>query len=102
MAQEATPTADAIFLADGVVNLAILDFKKDGPPGAKGKDYVGVHHFGFWVDDLDATAALIEANGGKASDAMPAAHGQQNYEVKFLDPNGIMIDLSHTGWVGSK
>ncbi len=102
MAQEATPTADAIFLADGVVNLAILNFKKEGPPGAVGKDYIGVHHFGFWVDDLDATQERIQANGGKASDALPVVRGKQNYEMKFLDPNGIMIDVSHTGWVGSK
>jgi methylmalonyl-CoA/ethylmalonyl-CoA epimerase len=102
MAQETTPTADAIFLADGVVNLAILNFKKDGPPGAVGKDYIGVHHFGFWVDDLDATQARIEANGGVASDALPVVRGKQNYEMKFLDPSGIMIDVSHTGWVGSQ
>ena len=39
-----------------VVSLALLDYKTDEAAGEeRGKDYVGVHHIGFWVDDLDET-----------------------------------------------
>jgi catechol 2,3-dioxygenase-like lactoylglutathione lyase family enzyme len=99
---ENTPSARAIMLSDGVVNLAILDFKNDSMAGAQGKDYVGVHHLGFQVDDLDDTQARIEGNGGSFYGEIPMARDTKNYEMKFLDPNGIMIDISQTGWVGSE
>ena len=97
-----TPMNQAIMLSDGVVNLAILNFKNDVLAGAQGKDYVGVHHLGFQVDDLDDTQARIEGNGGSFYGEIPMARDTKNYEMKFLDPNGITIDVSHTGWMGSE
>ena len=45
----------AVFLTDGYINLAILNWKteKDADAGANGPNYNGIHHFGFEVDDLD-------------------------------------------------
>ncbi len=46
--------ASGVYLSDGVMSLAILNFKTDEAAGKeKGKDFVGVHHVGFWVDDLE-------------------------------------------------
>lgn len=59
----------AIYMSDGVINLALLNFK--GKAGSKASDikegvaFVGAHHFGFQVDDLEETQKRIEANGGK-------------------------------------
>ena len=59
----------AIYMSDGVINLALLNFK--GKSGSKASDikegatFVGAHHFGFQVDDLAETEKRIEANGGK-------------------------------------
>src|SRR6266508_264675 len=59
----------AIYMTDGVINLALLNFK--GKAGSKASDlkegttFVGAHHFGFQVDDLVETQQRIEANGGK-------------------------------------
>ena len=46
------PLAEGVFLTDGVVNLAILHFKSDEASQGTGVDYVGIHHIGFWVDDV--------------------------------------------------
>jgi len=36
--------------------MALLKYKTDGAVGEEqGKDFVGVHHTGFRVDDLDET-----------------------------------------------
>ena len=99
---EPAPMVHAIMLSDGVVNLAILNFKNDVLAGAQGKDYVGIHHLGFQVDDLDDTQARIEGNGGSFCGELPTARGEKNYEMKFLDPNGVMIDISQTGWTGTE
>ena len=60
--------ASGIYLSDGVMNMAVLRYKlddvvyKDG-----GKDYVGLHHFGFWVDDLEEAKRELEANVHQSS-----------------------------------
>ena len=46
------PLAEGVFLTDGVVNLAILHFKSDEASQGTGADFVGIHHIGFWVDDV--------------------------------------------------
>src|SRR3974377_184363 len=59
----------AIYMSDGVINLALLNFT--GAAGSKASDlkdpsaHVGAPHFGFQVDDLAETQRRIEANAGK-------------------------------------
>src|SRR5580765_7483711 len=56
----------AIYMSDGVINLALLNFKgSEGSDLKDAKAFVGAHHFGFQVDDLAETQKKIEANGGK-------------------------------------
>ena len=45
----------AVFLTDGYINVAILNFKteKDADVGAHGPNFSGIHHFGVEVEDLD-------------------------------------------------
>src|SRR5437660_4348242 len=48
-----SPGASGYYLTDGDINLAILKFKSDAVAGAeRGKDWSGLHHFGFQVDDM--------------------------------------------------
>jgi predicted enzyme related to lactoylglutathione lyase len=94
----------AIYMSDGVINLALLNFKgKEGSRAsglAEGASFVGAHHFGFQVDDLAATQKRIEANGGKFFfDLGDDRHG--NFERKFKDPDGIIFDISESGWQGT-
>jgi lactoylglutathione lyase len=94
----------AIYMSDGVVNLALLNFAgkqgglaSDLPEGAS---YVGAHHFGFQVDDVAETQRRIEAAGGKFFfDLGDERHG--NFERKFKDPDGVIFDISKNGWVGT-
>src|SRR6202011_5063968 len=57
----------AVFLTDGYINLAILNWKteKSADVGANGPNYSGIHHFGFEVEDLDEAAANIERARGE-------------------------------------
>ncbi len=94
--------ADGIYLSDGVINLAILDYKTDEAAGReRGKDYVGVHHFGFWVDSLEDAEKTIEAHGGEFFLDLPVDKESLYYEKKYRDPNGVIFDISHNGWVGA-
>ena len=51
-----------MFLTDGDVNLAILNFKSDAAAGAeRGKGFSGIHHIGFQVESLEAIAGIRRA-----------------------------------------
>jgi catechol 2,3-dioxygenase-like lactoylglutathione lyase family enzyme len=96
----------AVFLTDGYINLAILNWKteKSADVGANGPNYSGIHHFGFEVEDLDDAAAKLERAHGKRLEEKPgldmemAAGGHRNFEMKWAGPDDVVIDISHTGW----
>ena len=86
-------SAFGVMMSDGTVNLAILKFPTDAHAGdERGKDFVGLHHMGFVVDDVAALKPKIEANGGRYHMRVPSRPESES-EVKFLDPNGIVFDI---------
>jgi glyoxylase I family protein len=104
-----SPGACGYYLSDGNVNLAILNFRSDAVAGVeRGKEWSGIHHIGFQVDSLDQIASRLDAAGSKPRDDVNAAlgvgqgtrHGG-NVEVKYSGPDGVMVDVSETGWVGT-
>ncbi len=99
--------AGAVFLSDGYINLAILNWKteKDADVGPDGPNYNGIHHIGFQVDDLDQTADKLEDVDGERlnqrHDDMTLAEtaaAPRNFEVKWAGPDGVVIDVSKSGW----
>jgi catechol 2,3-dioxygenase-like lactoylglutathione lyase family enzyme len=92
--------ARGVYLSDGVINLALLHYKSEAFAGQRGCDFVGVHHFGFIVDDVAATRKAIEAAGGRHWMGEPAG-GTGFYEVKYHDPDGIAFDITANGWAGA-
>jgi catechol 2,3-dioxygenase-like lactoylglutathione lyase family enzyme len=92
--------AEGVFLTDGVVNLALLKFKDDVAAQGTGKDYVGLHHVGFWVDNAEATGTQAKTAGAKWIMGDPNNPG--GYEVKYSDPNGVIFDISEEGWAGAQ
>ena len=95
--------ATGLYLSDGVMCLALLSYKTDEAAGLdKGKDFIGVHHVGFWVDDLDASSEEIEKNGGTFFLDLPMEKDSLYYEKKYRDPDGVIFDISQNGWVGAK
>jgi len=92
--------AKGVYLSDGVINLALLHYKSDEYAGQRGRDFVGLHHFGFLVDDVAGTRKAIEDAGGKHWMGEPD-EDSPFYEVKFHDPNGIVVDITAKGWTGA-
>lgn len=103
-----SPLAKGCYVSDGVITLALLDYKTDEWAGyvegedERGKDWTGIHHIGFWVDDIDETEKKIEKAGGKYFQGRPGKDDDTAfYEMKFRDPMGNIVDATHLGWGGS-
>jgi catechol 2,3-dioxygenase-like lactoylglutathione lyase family enzyme len=95
--------ASGIYLSDGVINLALLNYKgKTGSGLDNASSFVGAHHFGFQVDDLEDTQQRIEANGGTFFFDLGKDAEKENFERKFKDPDGVIFDISQKGWVGTQ
>jgi methylmalonyl-CoA/ethylmalonyl-CoA epimerase len=94
---------DGLILSDGTINLAILRFATDEAAGVeRGRHFEGLHHIGFEVDDVDATAQRVSAMGARPRDDIDAAlglthDGPVKGEFKYEGPNGVVFDLSEPG-----
>ena len=106
-----SPNASGYYLSDGNINLAILNFKNDDVAGPEyGTGYSGIHHIGFEVESLDQMAERLQQAGSQPRDEINRALGigmdgpkrHSNVEVKYSGPDGVIIDISETGWVGTK
>jgi len=94
------------FLSDGVMNLAILHFKNDQAAGVeRGSGFKGIHHIGFEVEDMATIQEKLAAAGStrrhdveQALGVMPGER-KHNVEVKYTGPDGVMVDVSETGWI---
>lgn len=103
-----SPLAKGCYVSDGVINIALLAYKTDEWAGyvegedERGKDWQGIHHLGFWVDDLEETERKIEKAGGKYFQGRPTEKSPDTfYEMKFRDPHGVIVDCTHLGWGGA-
>jgi catechol 2,3-dioxygenase-like lactoylglutathione lyase family enzyme len=95
--------SSAVYMSDGTVNLALLNFTgSKGSGRADMKDFVGAHHFGFIVDDVAEAHKRVEAAGGKFFMDLGEDVEKENFERKFQDPDGIIIDISRKGWTGAR
>ncbi|PKB80063.1 MAG: hypothetical protein BZY88_10130, partial [SAR202 cluster bacterium Io17-Chloro-G9] len=68
IAQLDSANAKGFFLSDGNINMAILDFQNDAVAGERGKDYSGIHHIGFEVEDLEETENRLAKANAKPMD----------------------------------
>jgi catechol 2,3-dioxygenase-like lactoylglutathione lyase family enzyme len=97
-------TAEGYYLSDGHVNVAILKFKSEDPATTEGAPrYTGVHHFGLEVEDMKKARARFEKAGAVHRPYPGTAEMEKrgNVEVKFSGPDGVTIDLSEHGWLGT-
>src|SRR5437762_13778125 len=63
--EEHLEMGSGIYLSDGVINLALLKYKRER--GSRLKDaasFVGAHHCGFQAENLEATRKQTGAAGG--------------------------------------
>jgi catechol 2,3-dioxygenase-like lactoylglutathione lyase family enzyme len=70
--------------------LAFFQARGDSPPARLDYESVGLNHFGFVVDDLDAARDRLERLG-------ITAHSEADYDpgrrLYFFDPDGIEVEL---------
>jgi catechol 2,3-dioxygenase-like lactoylglutathione lyase family enzyme len=78
----------AVYLSDGYINLAILP--ANGEPE-------GIDHFGFLVDDIEATGRVGKDAGAQTGIA-PRPRDGRYAEFRLHDPVGTGVDLSEAGW----
>ena len=84
----------AIDLTDGTVGITILP---TGVPSAGSRSGTGIDHIGFTTADEDAVRGRITAAGATESNQVNL--GNAYYELKFVGPEGIIVDVGH--WVGT-
>jgi catechol 2,3-dioxygenase-like lactoylglutathione lyase family enzyme len=99
-----------VWLSDGYIYFAILKYgDADAPKLGPGQtsDLRGIHHIGFQVDDLQATAKAMERDGVRFvphpdrdhSDPTPmvtVSEGAAN--LKYLGPDAVQFDVRQKGW----
>jgi catechol 2,3-dioxygenase-like lactoylglutathione lyase family enzyme len=66
---------------------------------------IGIHHYGFIVDNLDRAVAKLPANVTRGTTPQISAgvggpEGARPAEVRFIDPWGNNVDLSSRGFLG--
>ena len=99
-----SPLATGVYLSDGDLNVAVLNFKS--AEAADRNDGLGpvfgLHHFGFWVEDMeDIRRRLVEA-GAEHRENRQAAATTSFFEEKYKGPDGVMIDVAEHGWAGAR
>lgn len=91
-----------VYMTDGVMNVALLDFGDEPTPGFEDQpDYEGIIHFGMWVDNTEETDRKIKAAGGAWMTGRFEKSPDVFYEVKYKTPEGIVFDVTANGWRGA-
>ena len=91
-----------IYMTDGVMNVALLNFGDEPIAGFEDKKgYHGLLHFGMWVDSLEDTDARVKAAGGSYMTGRKETNPNVYYEVKYRTPEGIVFDVTESGWKGA-
>ena len=84
-----------LYMTDGTINMALLKVRPE-----KGEK-TGLFHFGMWVDDLDESEKTLNEGGGTYLMGREDRNPNTFYEVKYRDPDGIVFDITPTGWRGA-
>jgi len=98
-----SPIARGIYLSDGTLNMAVLRFKT--AQAADRQDGLGpvfgLHHFGFWVDDMEETRRRLAEAGAEYRFSRPETASTSFFEEKYKGPDAVMIDITAHGWIGA-
>jgi catechol 2,3-dioxygenase-like lactoylglutathione lyase family enzyme len=62
----------------------------------------GLHHFGFWVDDVEETRRRLEEAGAEYRFGRPETATTSFFEEKYKGPDAVMIDITGHGWIGAE
>ena len=92
-----------VYMTDGVMNVALLDFEDNPLPGVETgtEHFYGLYHFGMWVDDLEAAETQVKDAAAAAGRGRRPDEPDRFYEVKYRSPDGLIFDITTSGWVGA-
>ncbi len=95
--------AEGIYLSDGDLNMAILKFRNaEAADRGDGMGTVmGLHHFGFWVENADDVRSKLEAAGARRHATRAPTNTTSFFEEKWVGPDGVQFDISQGGWAGA-
>jgi catechol 2,3-dioxygenase-like lactoylglutathione lyase family enzyme len=80
----------AIYLSDGYINVALLVPRSDATPK-------GLHHFGFEVDNVEATQKRLKEIKPDIEIEQPSPDiAFAEYKIKDVEEN--IFDISEKGW----
>ena len=97
------PLFNLAFLQQAAVEVAINGTHR--ADGSESELTVGIHHYGFVVDNLEQAVAKLPANtthgaNPQISAGVSGPEAARPAEVRFLDPWGNNVDLSSRGYLG--
>ena len=91
-----------VYMTDGIMNVALLNFGDEPIAGMEGqKNVTGLIHFGMWVDSVEQIDKAITAAGGSYVTGRTETNPNVYYEVKYRTPEGIIFDVTESGWKGA-
>ena len=91
-----------VYMTDGIFNVALLNFGDEPVAGMEDKKSpLGLIHFGMWVDNVDDIAEKITKAGGSYVTGRKETGPNVYYEVKYKTPEGIVFDITESGWKGA-
>ena len=97
------PLFNLAFLQQAAVSVAISGTHR--ADGSESELTVGIHHYGFMVDDLGQAVAklpsgLTHGANPQISAGVSGPEAARPAEVRFIDPWGNNVDLSSRGYLG--
>ena len=96
-----TDDNEAVALTDGHISFVLLKVKTDPYGGGR----LGLHHFGFEVDDVLAIDGRLQKLGATEITEYNEKHDERENptdpwvgEKKWIGPDGVTIDINQDGW----
>jgi catechol 2,3-dioxygenase-like lactoylglutathione lyase family enzyme len=97
------PLFNLAFLQRAAVQAAVAGTHRTD--GSENELTIGIHHYGFKVDNLDQAVAKLPPNLTRGANPQISAgvagpDAARPAEVRFIDPWGNNVDLSSRGYLG--
>ena len=98
-----------VWLSDGYIYFAILKYGEGEAPKlgpGQSSDLRGIHHIGFQVDDIEATAEGLKAANvspvpmerPRSREMTPMGPPSDSVNLKYLGPDAVQFDVRQRGW----
>ena len=78
------------------ISITFLTYTVNAPRGAdKAKEWTGLHHVGFWAEDVSATRDDWEAAGGAWIMGRVAESEDALYDLKYMKSGRNTFNIAH-------